>query len=172
MTDTKIDIIESVVCSEYNIKISDLHIKTRRAEISKPRQICIYFLTTLLKYRTMLVGFHYNMGHSNVVQTRARITNKLKNPVFKKKMDNIEQVIRALTNEKYIIPEYTSDEIEEASDYDELYIMSNAILADLIQSGTRDKIDVVRSKIRKLIPVVKLIEAKYDDLKAEEILIK
>ena len=65
---TKDDIIE-IVCNHFDVKRSDLKIKSRKPEILVPRNFCIYYLKTKVLLTYVVIAKEFNMkDHTNAVK--------------------------------------------------------------------------------------------------------
>ncbi len=81
------------VCSFYNIKQSHLKSEKRTSNLALPRQIVMYILRRYLKMKYEEIAFYLKRkDHTTIIHAERKIENLcLKNPVFKKEIDNIIQ---------------------------------------------------------------------------------
>lgn len=65
--------IVSVVAQNYQIKVSDILGKTRRAEIAFPRHLSVYLCRTILNVSYMDIGRYFSRDHSTVITSVRKI---------------------------------------------------------------------------------------------------
>ncbi|MGB9707178.1 MAG: chromosomal replication initiator protein DnaA [Microgenomates group bacterium] len=89
---TPADVIRCV-CSFYNIKQSHLKSGKRTSNLALPRQIVMYILRQYLKMKYEEIAFFLKKkDHTTIIHAERKIEGMLlKNPVFKKEVDNITQ---------------------------------------------------------------------------------
>jgi chromosomal replication initiator protein len=89
---TPSDIIRAV-CTYYNVKISHLKGETRTSNIALPRQVTMYLLRKKLGLKLIETAFELKRkDHTTVIHAEEKISKLImKNPEFKKEIDNIIQ---------------------------------------------------------------------------------
>jgi chromosomal replication initiator protein len=89
------DIIR-VVCSYYNLKISQIKDSTRKERITLPRQIIMFILRNTLKLKYEEIAYILKRkDHTTILHGVDKVTSLiLKNPVFK---DEVNQIVDSLS---------------------------------------------------------------------------
>ncbi len=90
-----IDDIQKVVCSFFNIKISDLKGKRRHRSISRPRQIAMYLCRTYLKSTFPEIGSKFNKDHSTAISAVQQVSKLIEKD--KSVKESIEAIKRQLS---------------------------------------------------------------------------
>ncbi len=67
--------IVSVVAKNYQVGVSDILGKARKAEIALPRHLSIYFSRVLLNVSLMEIGRYFNRDHSTIMSSVKKIEN-------------------------------------------------------------------------------------------------
>ncbi|PHJ59297.1 hypothetical protein VF04_36765 [Nostoc linckia z7] len=72
------DVIEEKVCELFNVSVDKLFIKTRKADIVAPRQVCMYLAKKYVRYSTLkLIGDHYGgFDHTTIVHSIKLVENR------------------------------------------------------------------------------------------------
>ena len=75
----KIELLQNIVCSIYNISIEDLKGKKRNAEISYPRQIAMYIARNYINESYPKIGSEFGgKDHTTVMHSVNKIENEIK----------------------------------------------------------------------------------------------
>ena len=80
----KIDQVQQLVASNYNITVEDLKSKKRMASIAVPRQIAMYICRTILEESLPKIGIEFGgKDHTTVMHSVEKIKNEMKkNPIL------------------------------------------------------------------------------------------
>lgn len=95
---TPADVIKTVA-NYYNVKISHLKGPTRKEKLVIPRQVAMYLLRKKLGLKLVEVAFELRRkDHTTVLHAEEKISSLImKNPEFKKEIDNIIQALELST---------------------------------------------------------------------------
>ena len=87
----KIDKIQQIVATNYNISVDDLKSKKRNADIAIPRQIAMYICRKHLNEPLQKIGIEFGgKDHTTVMHSVDKISNKMKeNPKFALEIEKI-----------------------------------------------------------------------------------
>ena len=87
----KMELLQNIVCSLYNITLEDLKGKKRSADIAVPRQIAMYIAREYLKISYPKIGSDFGgKDHTTVMHSVNKISKKIKENVdLKKQVENI-----------------------------------------------------------------------------------
>ena len=87
----KIDQVQQLVASNYNITVEDLKSKKRMASIAVPRQIAMYICRTVLEESLPKIGIEFGgKDHTTVMHSVEKIKNKMKkNPILEMEIQKI-----------------------------------------------------------------------------------
>ncbi len=69
--------IVNVVAKNYQVSVSDVLGKTRRAEIALPRHLSVYFARTLLDLSLMDIGRYFGRDHSTIMSSVRKIEKEV-----------------------------------------------------------------------------------------------
>ncbi len=91
-----IDLIQKVVSSHFNIKISDLKVKRKNKGYVLPRQIGIYLSRKLTDSSLLEIGEKFGgKDHSTVLHSIKKVEEKISNdPAFKQTVENLKGRIK------------------------------------------------------------------------------
>lgn len=92
----KIDQVQQLVASNYNITVEDLKSKKRMASIAVPRQIAMYICRTVLEESLPKIGIEFGgKDHTTVMHSVEKITNEMKkNPILEMEIQKIVTQIK------------------------------------------------------------------------------
>ncbi len=87
----KIDQVQQLVASNYNITVEDLKSKKRMASIAVPRQIAMYICRTVLEESLPKIGIEFGgKDHTTVMHSVEKIKNEMKkNPILEMEIQKI-----------------------------------------------------------------------------------
>lgn len=87
----KIDQVQQLVASNYNITLEDLKSKKRMASIAVPRQIAMYICRTILEESLPKIGIEFGgKDHTTVMHSVEKIKNEMKkNPILEMEIQKI-----------------------------------------------------------------------------------
>ena len=87
----KIDQVQQLVASNYNITVEDLKSKKRMASIAVPRQIAMYICRTILEESLPKIGIEFGgKDHTTVMHSVEKIKNEMKkNPILEMEIQKI-----------------------------------------------------------------------------------
>ncbi len=87
----KIDQVQQLVASNYNITVEDLKSKKRIAAIAVPRQIAMYICRTVLEESLPKIGIEFGgKDHTTVMHSVEKIKNEMKkNPILEMEIQKI-----------------------------------------------------------------------------------
>lgn len=87
----KIDQVQQLVASNYNITVEDLKSKKRMAQISVPRQIAMYICRTVLEESLPKIGIEFGgKDHTTVMHSVDKIKKEMKkNPILEMEIQKI-----------------------------------------------------------------------------------
>ena len=87
----KIDQVQQLIASSYNISVEDLKSKRRVASISLPRQIAMYICRVYLKESLPKIGIEFGgKDHTTVMHSVDKITHEINNnEKFKNEVDKL-----------------------------------------------------------------------------------
>ena len=87
----KIDQVQQLVASNYNISVEDLKSKKRMASIAVPRQIAMYICRTILEESLPKIGIEFGgKDHTTVMHSVEKIKNEMKkNPILEMEIQKI-----------------------------------------------------------------------------------
>ena len=87
----KIDQVQQLVASNYNITVEDLKSKKRMASIAVPRQIAMYIYRTILEESLPKIGIEFGgKDHTTVMHSVEKIKNEMKkNPILEMEIQKI-----------------------------------------------------------------------------------
>ncbi len=91
-----IELIQKVVSSHYNIKISDLKVKRKNKGYVLPRQVGIYLSRKLTDSSLLEIGEKFGgKDHSTVLHSIKKVEEKISNdPAFKQTVENLKTRIK------------------------------------------------------------------------------
>ncbi len=91
-----IDLVQKVVSSHYNIKISDLKVKRKNKGYVLPRQVGIYLSRKLTDSSLLEIGEKFGgKDHSTVLHSIKKVEEKISNdPAFKQTVENLKSRIK------------------------------------------------------------------------------
>jgi len=84
--------IISLIANEFSVSIDDLRSKTRKHEVTKPRQIVEYVFVRTKNYKLIDAGnvLGLNRDHATVIHSVRVVDNSVRTePEFKKKLNSI-----------------------------------------------------------------------------------
>jgi chromosomal replication initiator protein len=92
-----IDLVQKVVSSHFNIKISDLKVKRKNKGYVQPRQVGMYLCRKLTGSSLLEIGEKFGgKDHSTVLHSIKKVEERiLKEPVFKQTMENLQSRIKS-----------------------------------------------------------------------------
>jgi chromosomal replication initiator protein len=83
-----IDSIKALVCSQYGISTKDISSKSRKQQISRPRQIAMYLSRKFTDTPLQAIGQSYNRYHATVLHAINTVESEIKgNATFKQQVD-------------------------------------------------------------------------------------
>ena len=87
----KIEQVQQLIASSYNISVEDLKSKRRVASISLPRQIAMYICRVYLKESLPKIGIEFGgKDHTTVMHSVDKITHEINNnEKFKNEVDKL-----------------------------------------------------------------------------------
>ena len=87
----KIDQVQQLIASSYNISVEDLKSKRRMASVSYPRQIAMYICRVYLKESLPKIGIEFGgKDHTTVMHSVDKITHEINNnEKFKNEVDKL-----------------------------------------------------------------------------------
>lgn len=87
----KIDQVQQLVASNYNITVEDLKSKKRMAQIAVPRQIAMYICRTILEESLPKIGIEFGgKDHTTVMHSVDKIKKEMKkNPILEMEIQKI-----------------------------------------------------------------------------------
>jgi chromosomal replication initiation ATPase DnaA len=89
-----ISYIQVIVCEFYKAPYSKLFEKTRKREISGPRQVCMFLATILTKRSGIAIGKHFNRTDATVIHAVKTVKGFMDTyPEYKRNISDLAQNI-------------------------------------------------------------------------------
>jgi len=94
-----VDLIKQVVCTHYNITLSDIASKSRKKSILRPRQVAMYLARKYTDQPLKAIGRSFNRYHATTIHSIAVVEKDLKaDNSFKKQMEYLCDRLESATS--------------------------------------------------------------------------
>jgi len=89
-----IDTIKELVCTQYGISAKDISSKSRKQQISRPRQIAMYLSRKYTDTPLQAIGQSYNRYHATVLHAVNTVELEIKgNTAFKQQVEHLSRIL-------------------------------------------------------------------------------
>lgn len=92
--DSNIEKIIITVAKSYNLSVKEIKMRTRRSEITKPRQVAIYLLRDLVGLSFPSIGRIFDLDHTTVMYASEKISDELvKEETLRNQIESIKGIV-------------------------------------------------------------------------------